>query len=93
MDETMCVLERALGRIVDRKSKELKLFVWEEVLCNYTAGMMVALAPDVETARELLRAQQAKEYYYDEQRVEKDLQKAPLVCTTPVAFYIWGGNI
>ena len=33
----------------------LKLFVWEGVLFDYTAGMMVALAEDVEQARALIK--------------------------------------
>lgn len=32
----------------------MKLFVWTEVLCNYTCGMVVALAPDLETALPLI---------------------------------------
>lgn len=28
----------------------MKLFVWEGVLCDYTCGVVVALAPDLETA-------------------------------------------
>ena len=31
----------------------LKLFVWEDVLCDYTCGVAFALAPDVETARRM----------------------------------------
>jgi hypothetical protein len=29
---------------------ELKLFVWEEVLTDYSDGLAVAVAPDLETA-------------------------------------------
>jgi hypothetical protein len=35
-------------------AKKLKLYVWEDVLEDYTSGMAVALAPDVETALKLL---------------------------------------
>jgi hypothetical protein len=28
----------------------MKLYVWEDVLRDYTAGMIVALAPDLESA-------------------------------------------
>lgn len=31
----------------------MKLYVWENVLCDYTCGMIVALAPDLETALRL----------------------------------------
>ena len=33
----------------------LKMFVWEHVLKDYTDGLMVALAHDVEEARALLK--------------------------------------
>lgn len=35
----------------------MKLYVWQDVLCDYTAGMIVALAPDMETALALAREQ------------------------------------
>jgi hypothetical protein len=39
------------------RNDKLKLFVWDEVLCDYTDGIMFALAPDAETAREMIRAE------------------------------------
>jgi hypothetical protein len=33
----------------------VKLFVWEEVLTDYTSGMIVVLAPDLETALAVVR--------------------------------------
>jgi hypothetical protein len=35
-------------------SKPLKLYVWEDVLCDYTCGMAVALAHNEDEARSLL---------------------------------------
>ena len=35
----------------------MRLYVWTEVLYDYTAGMIVVLAPDLETAMELGRAE------------------------------------
>lgn len=35
--------------------KPMKLFVWQDVLWDYTDGMIVALAPDLETALALAR--------------------------------------
>ena len=68
-------------------NKKLKLFVWEDVLTDYTSGIMVAIAPTVEEARAILLnecayipcddiAQQPKEF---------DLSE-------PVAFVCWGGG-
>lgn len=36
--------------------KLMKLYVWQGVLRDYTEGMIVALAPDMETALALARA-------------------------------------
>ena len=68
----------------------MKLFVWEDVLHDYTSGMMVALAPDVESARAALKA---KCQYVP----ADDLAKEPLVIeindkTKAHAFIIWGGG-
>jgi len=64
--------------------KELKLFVWENILVNYTDGIMVALAPDVETARKLLLKR-------CEWLDKSDLYREPNVYTEQVAFVVWGG--
>jgi hypothetical protein len=32
----------------------LKLFVWEDILCDYSCGIAVAMAHDVDEAREVL---------------------------------------
>ena len=63
--------------------KQLKLFVWTEVLCSYSCGVMFALAPDVETARKLLR----EECYY---LPDTDLEKEPDVYTQPFAMSVSG---
>jgi hypothetical protein len=30
----------------------MKLFVWEDVLCDYSCGMIICIAEDIETARD-----------------------------------------
>ena len=67
------------------KKPMLKLFVWEEVLRDYSAGVMFALAPDVETARKMLLKQCSF-------LPEADLQKEPQVYTEPFALSVWGGG-
>ncbi len=62
----------------------LKLFVWEDVLRDYTSGMMVALAHDVDEARALLR----KELDYS-----NEMNAEPThVVENPAAFYVYGGG-
>lgn len=66
--------------------KKMKVFVWKGVLADYTSGMMVAIAPTVEEARDAL----LKECNYipegdlNQQPEEYDLSEA-------AAFVCWGG--
>ena len=64
--------------------ENLKLFVWEDVLYDYTAGMAVALAPNVEKARQMLLKKIGYAY--------GDLLKKPKVRTAACAFYVHGGG-
>ena len=66
-------------------TKRLRLFVWEDVLCDYTPGMMVALAHSADEARTLLVA---RTWYIP----KEDLDKEPDVYDDPVAFDCWGGS-
>ena len=63
----------------------LKLFVWEDVLKDYTAGVIFALAENVDEARELVLATHG-EY------VASETGKEPQVFDSPVAFASWGGG-
>ena len=65
--------------------QDLKLFVWEDVLRDYTSGIMFALAPDVETARKML----LEHTYYIP---DDDLSQEPKVYTSPVAIALYGGG-
>ena len=69
---------------------ELKLYVWEDVLCEYTCGMIVALAHNKEEAIDLVNAQ------YDEdlgfQPSENWAAKPCRVVERPAAFYVHGGG-
>lgn len=66
-------------------TKKLKLFVWYPALSDYTAGVMFALAPDVETARKML----LKEMNYIP---DEELSREPKVYTEPFALAIYGGG-
>ena len=67
------------------KKKKLKLYVWENVLTDYTDGVMFALAPDVATARKLIL--EKCNYIPGE-----DLIKDPIEITKPAGFAVWGGG-
>lgn len=67
--------------------KKMKLFVWENVLTDYTSGIMFAVASNVEEARrELLKKCDCIP--------EPDLQQSPLEFdfSHPVGFVCWGGG-
>lgn len=63
-----------------------KLFIWDDVLYDYTAGIMFALADTVEDARRLLAVE--CDYLND------DILKEPKVydLSEDVARVIWGGS-
>lgn len=63
----------------------LKLYVWEDMSCDYTCGIAVALAHSVEEARKLIMAQH-------NEHLEPQLRREPDVYTTPCAFYVSGGG-
>lgn len=83
-----------------RRSRKLKLFVWEGVLTDYTDGVIFALARDVQHARELVCAKEGinpktgKSLTNSEYtpRVWLDMKKEPQVVTKPEAFLVWGGG-
>lgn len=67
-------------------NEELKLYIWEDVLSDYTSGVMFALASSVEEAREILLA---KCGYLP----ESDLNKTPKVYENEkMALVLWGGG-
>lgn len=66
-------------------AKKLKLYVWQNVLRDYTAGIMFAYATSPAHARNLLLA----DCNYLPQG---DLAKEPEVFDTAVAFSLWGGG-
>ena len=65
----------------------LKLFVWHDVLTDYTSGVMFALAHDVESARKAVLAEHGWS-----PTVQNDLQQEPEVYTKPCGFAVWGGG-
>ena len=70
---------------VRRRAKKLKLFVWEDVMKDYTSGIMFALAKNVEDARKQI----LKECDYIP---KEDLMKEPIVITKAQGFAVWGGG-
>ena len=68
------------------KKIENKLFVWEDVLCDYTSGMAFAIAPDLETALKILNEKAG----FD---LNLPISKLTILSLTkPEGFYVWGGG-
>jgi len=71
--------------MASKKAKRpLKLYVWEDVLIDYTPGVAFSLAPDAKTARRLcVKLANGK---YTRGRIVEDLEKKPQSYTAKVRF-------
>lgn len=67
--------------------KKLKLFVWENVLIDHSAGIMFALAPDAETARKLIIQKEGPM-----SSVLEGLGNKPRTVEVEEGFAIWGSQ-
>tara|TARA_R110002012_G_scaffold270785_1_gene455862 strand:+ start:635 stop:856 length:222 start_codon:yes stop_codon:yes gene_type:complete len=72
--------------------KNLKLFVWEDVLEDHTCGIMFALAKNVEEARKVILDKSEKEDEYMSKILQRDLASEPKVIDSSEGFYVWGGG-
>ncbi len=66
---------------------DLKLYVWEDVLTDYTSGIMFAMAPDVDTARKIIIGKSGPL-----SSVVRDLQNEPDEYTSECGFFLYGGG-
>lgn len=67
----------------------MKLYVWKNVLADWTDGIAIALANSPEEARQLIVAEMKADGYAE--RYASDLDGPPEVYHTPVGFYMLGG--
>ena len=74
------------------KMKDLKLFIWEDVLSDYTSGIAFALAENIAEAREIIFAKFEKEEQYLSDTLKADLSDEPEMIDTKGGFYVWGGG-
>ena len=66
--------------------KKLKLFIWKDVLCDYSCGMVAIYAYDLEHALKVARKK------FEGYIVENFAGKQYKVITKPDAFYVYGGG-
>ena len=64
--------------------KRLKLYVWHDVLRDYTDGIAFALAESVEEAREMVKE--------DVGCAEGEFDVEPTVYESKMVCHIWGGG-
>ena len=72
--------------------KDLKLFIWKDVLTDYTSGIAFALAENVEEARKIIFAKFEEEEQYLSDTLKADLSDEPEIVDTKDGFYVWGGG-
>ena len=65
-----------------------KVFVWEDVLCDYGCGLAVAIASNVEEARALLEARWGRQ---DDFQKNEPLVLDPSTCES-IEFSVGGGS-
>lgn len=73
--------------------KPLKVYVWEDVLTDYSEGIIVVLAESKRQAWQLLKAKD--KYAYEairEQYYPHQTTQPPRLVTKPEAFVVWGGS-
>ena len=75
-----------------KKMKDLKLFIWKDVLTDYTSGIAFALAENAEEARKIIFAKFEKEEQYLSDTLKADLSDEPEMVDSKDGFYVWGGG-
>lgn len=70
---------------------KLKLYVWENVLCDHTCGIMFALAHSIKEARKLIETKPPR-FKGCDRWIRQDLQEKPKIVSKPEAFMIWGSG-
>lgn len=73
--------------------KLMKLYVWQDVLWDYSHGMIVALAPDMETALALARAGEYSDTAAAEMgRTAPEVTDVGWVAAKPKLWLVHGGG-
>jgi hypothetical protein len=69
------------------ENKKLKLFVWHNVLTDWTPGIIFALAENIEQARKMIERDKEDWMYTGE-----IYEKSPEIITEPKGFMLYGGG-
>jgi hypothetical protein len=71
---------------------DMKLYVWQDVLCDYSCGMIVALAPDLDTAVALGRKDGGDRLAEEMGRVVPDVTPVTAAAGSEAFWYVYGGG-
>jgi len=83
----------ALALAKERREREsLALYVWEDVLLDFSSGIMFALAHGADHARRLIKEKSKRELGYDSTLIQLDLVREPREVAEPEGFFLWGGS-
>ena len=70
----------------------MKLYLWEKVLCDYTCGVIFAIATSLEDARRVARETYKNTYW--EAEMESDILEPSRIIEldSEFGFCLWGGG-
>lgn len=68
----------------------MKLYVWEEVLCDYTCGVIFAMAHNIEEAKLVVLDSTDRDWRKAE--LECIMKDSPCIYDTPHGGFICGGG-
>ena len=72
---------------------EMKLFVWEGVLTDYTSGIAFALAESVDEARKLILEKYEENNGCISDNLISDLNTEPLIIENKEGFYVYANTL
>jgi len=72
----------------------MKLYVWENVLCDWTCGIAFALANSLEEAIKLVSDYYNKGFGWEGEEYQTPyfVSEEPKIYDVPVGYAIWGGG-
>ena len=71
----------------------MKLFIWDDVLCNYTSGMIVAMAEDLGHAIKMATEQEDLGDYVASEMAGEPKRVVDIQTTEkPFVDVVWGGG-
>lgn len=74
------------------EEQSYRLYVWHDVLEDYTAGVIFAIARSIEEARQTVITNALQDSDYAVKRLEEEMTTEPEIYDGPVGFFLYGGS-